>query len=132
MDQFLFNLTNNKIFIGSIMLLTNIGSRFLMMELPTNLEKIFTDYAILRYLILFAIFFTATRDVKISILLTLIYFILIKYLINEKSSICIIKDKNNEANKNNENNKKIIKKEDFEQAKRIIEHYIQENKDEKN
>jgi len=129
MDQFLFNLTNNKIFIGSIMLLTNIGSRFLMMELPANLEKIFTDYVILRYLILFAIFFTATRDVKISILLTLIYFILIKYLINEKSSVCIIKDKNNEVNKNN---KKIIKKEDFEQAKRIIEHYIQENKDEKN
>jgi len=129
MDQFLFNLTNNKMFIGSIMLLTNIGSRFLMMELPANLEKIFTDYVILRYLILFAIFFTATRDVKISILLTLIYFILIKYLINEKSSVCIIKDKNNEVNKNN---KKIIKKEDFEQAKRIIEHYIQENKDEKN
>lgn len=124
MESFFFNLTNNKIFLGSIMLLTNIGGRFLMMEFPTNFDKIFTENAILRYLILFAIFFTATRDIKISILLTLIYYILIKYLINEKSPLCIIKENVN-------NDKKKIKKEDFERAKMIIDNYIKENKENK-
>jgi len=118
MDAFIANITNNKLFLGSIMLLTNIGGRFLIMEFPTNLDKIFTQYAILRYLVLFSIFFMATRDIKISILLTLGYFIIIKFLINEKSSFCIIKEQKNEEKK--------VKKEEFEKAKLIIDRYIKE------
>ena len=118
MDAFIANITNNKLFLGSIMLLTNIGGRFLMMEFPTNLDKIFTQYAILRYLVLFSIFFMATRDIKMSILLTLGYFIIIKFLINEKSSFCIIKEQNKEEKK--------VKKEEFEKAKLIIDRYIKE------
>ena len=121
MDTVISNITNNKIFLGSIMLLTNIGGRFLIMEFPTNLEKLFTQYAILRYLVLFSIFFMATRDIKMSILLTLLYYILIKYLINEKSSFCIIKDQTNSEQK--------IKKEEFEKAKLIINKYIKDNKE---
>lgn len=123
MDTVITNITNNKLFLGSLMFLTNIGGRFLIMELPVNLEKLFTQYAILRYLVLFSIFFMATRDIKMSILLTLLYFILIKYLINEKSSFCLIKEQNNEPPK--------VKKDDFEKAKLIIDKYIKETNQEK-
>jgi hypothetical protein len=44
--------------------------------------------------------------------------------------MCIIKNKSDKMD-DNKNNKKKIKKEDFENAKMIIQNYIQENKDTK-
>jgi len=95
MDSVLINLSNSPIFNGSIMLLSNIGGKYLALDLPKNIDVLFENYAILRYLILFSVFFIATRDIKISVLLTLFYFIIIKFLINENSRFCIIEKKNN-------------------------------------
>jgi len=39
------------------MLLTNIGGKYLALDLPQNLDVLFEQYALLRYLILFSIFF---------------------------------------------------------------------------
>lgn len=90
MDNILINIANNSLFNGSIMLLSNIGGKYLALDLPKNLDEIFHKYALLRYLILFSIFFLATRDIKISVLLTLLYFIIIKFIINEKSNFCLL------------------------------------------
>ena len=43
--------------------------------------------------VFFSVFFIATRDIKISVLLTLFYFIIIKFLINEESMFCLINKK---------------------------------------
>ena len=91
MDNILSNLSISPYFNGSIMLLMNIGGKYLAMDLPQNLDKLFIEYSILRYLILFSIFYMATKEIKISVLLTLLYFIIIKYIINEKSNFCILK-----------------------------------------
>ena len=88
-DNILLNLSNNKLFGGCIMLLTNIGGKYLAMEMPTNIEKLFSNYFILRYLVLFSVFFMATKDVKVSILLSLLFFIIIKFFVNEKSNFCL-------------------------------------------
>ena len=90
MDNLLNNLASNSIFNGSIMLLSNIGGKYLALDFPKNLDQLFHKYAILRYLILFSIFFLATREIKISILLTLLYFIIIKFIINEESNFCLV------------------------------------------
>ena len=95
MDSALINLSNSPIFNGSIMLLSNIGGKYLALDLPKNIDVLFENYAILRYLILFSVVFIATRDINISVLLTLFYFIVIKFLINENSRFCIIEKKNN-------------------------------------
>ena len=94
MDSLLNNIASNSLFNGSIMLLTNIGGKYLALDLPKNLDQMFHKYSILRYLILFSIFFMATRDIKISVLLTLLYFIVIKFIINENSNFCLIDLKN--------------------------------------
>jgi hypothetical protein len=94
MDALLSNLAISPYFNGSIMLLTNIGGKYITMDMPKNLDKLFINYAFLRYIILFSIFFMATRDIKISLLLTLLYFIVIKFIINEKSNFCLLKDSN--------------------------------------
>ena len=92
-DNILLTISNNKLFGGCIMLLTNIGGKYLAMDMPNNLEKLFSKYFILRCLVLFSIFFMATHDIKISLLLSLLFFIIIKYFINEKSTFCMINDK---------------------------------------
>jgi len=118
-DNLLMQISNNKLFGGAIMLLTNIGGKYLALELPTNIEKLFSTYSILRYLVLFSIFFMATRDIKTSILLALLFFIFIKFFINEKSTFCLL-SKDNETN--------TITKNEYENAKNIVEKYNNENK----
>lgn len=115
-EDILLNLSNNKLFGGCIMLLTNIGGKYLAIELPTNIDKIFSNSAILRYMVLFSIFFMATRDIKNSILLTLLFFIIIKFFINEKSTFCLIKSE-----------EKKISQEEFEKAKNLVEKYYLDN-----
>ena len=101
------------------MLLTNLGSKYLALDMPTNVEKLFSNYSILRYLVIFAIFFMATRDVKISIVLSLLFFIIVYFFINEKSSFCFIKD-GSFKNK--------ITKEDYMRAQEVINKYNFDNK----
>jgi len=117
MDTFLFNMSNNKLFMGTLMLLTNIGGKYISLDLPNNIEKLFSKYSILRYTVLFSIFFMATRDIKISILLLLLFFIFTKFFINEKSTFCIVD--NPSENK--------ISNEEYLKAKNIIDKYQKEN-----
>ena len=120
-DTILLNLSNNKLFSGCIMLLTNIGGKYLLMDIPDNMEKLFSKYFILRVLVLFSIFFMATRDIKTSILLSLLFFIVMKYFINEKSSFCLISNENIDINK--------IKEEEYIKAKKIVDnYYLKSNK----
>jgi len=117
-DSILMNISNSKLFGGCIMLLTNIGGKYLVLEMPNNIDKLFSNYFLLRYLVLFSIFFMATRDIKISILLCLLFFIIIKYILNEKSSFCLVKD--------SEILKKKITTDEYNKAKEIINKYNSE------
>ena len=101
------------------MLLTNIGSKYLAIDLPTNVEKLFSNYSILRYLVIFSIFFMATRDIKVSIVLSLLFFIIVYFFINEKSSFCFIKE-GSIKNK--------ITKEEYMRAQELINKYNNDNK----
>lgn len=123
MDVFLIEMSNNKLFSGCIMLLTNIGGKYLAIDLPSNLEKIFSKSQLLRFLVIFSIFFMATRDIKIAFLLALLFYMTIKYFINENSTFCMLKDVNmvNKFKNINENNK--ISKEEYDRAKVIINNY---------
>ncbi len=113
-DNILFELSNNKIFGGCILLLTNIGGKYLAIDFPKNLDSIFSQFFFLRCLVLFSVFFMATRDIKISLFLSLLFFIVIYFFINENSSFCLIK--------NLDENKK-ISLEDYNKAKEIINKY---------
>jgi len=112
-DTILLNLSNNKLFGGCIMLLTNIGGKYLIIDLPDNMEKLFSKYFFLRVLVLFSIFFMATRDIKSSILLSLLFLIVVKYFINEKSSFCLVSSENNNK----------ITEDEYIKAKKIVDKY---------
>ena len=87
--------------------------------MPTNIDKIFTKYFILRVIVLYSIFFMTTRDIKISLLLLLLFLIFIKYIVNEDSNFCLI-------NINSNSNK--ITDLEYENAKNIIKSYEEHKK----
>ena len=89
MDLFFQNMNNNKIFSGCLMLLMNIGGRYIAIDIPKTTDNLF-KHKILRYSVVFSICFIATHDIKISILLTLLFILIFKFLLDNKSKSCIL------------------------------------------
>ena len=89
LDNGLEFLNTNKYFTGIMMILLNIGSRYVAMDLSETQQRILSSVWVRRALV-FTIVFIATRDIKVSLLLTLMFVILISGLFNGKSRYCIL------------------------------------------
>jgi len=83
------NLNNNKYFIGIMMVLLNLGSRYIFLELGKS-HDIFFNNKIVRRALIFTIFFVATRDIIASVLLSVFFIIFFLELTHEKSAYCIL------------------------------------------
>lgn len=110
-------LNNNKYFIGVLMILLNLGSKYISVELSQTQEKLLGSLTF-RRIILFTVFFTATRDIWISFLLTAAFVILVSGIFNEKSNYCMIPKKYRYYQDINLDN---IKSEDIDKAKQILQ-----------
>ena len=89
LDNHFNKLNNNKYFIGCMMILLNIGSKYLFEEFG-ELHNLLLTKKIIRRLMIFVIVFIAIRDVKASIIITLLFIIIVLELLNEKSKYCIV------------------------------------------
>jgi hypothetical protein len=85
-DALLNTLNTNPYFIGVMMLLLNLGGRFLGMEMSKNQEKFFQQVWVRRFFI-FTVLFIATRNVLIALFLSVIVLLVLAYLFNENSSL---------------------------------------------
>ena len=97
-----FNKINNsKYFIGLMMIMLNIGSKYLFEEFGELHDLILTK-KVIRRLMIFVIVFIAIRDVKASLIITFLFIIIVLELCNEKSKYCIIPNTLNKIDKNND------------------------------
>jgi len=87
-DQALLSVNSNPYFIGSMMLMMNFGGRFLAMEMSPNQEKFFQSPWVRRGLI-FIVIFMGTRNILVAFWMSLVIILLVGYLFNENSSLCI-------------------------------------------
>lgn len=83
------NLNQSKYFTGIMMLILNLGSKYITMELSESQEELLRNKVIRRFLV-FTVLFVATRDIYVSLILTGIFIILVSGLFNENSSYCIV------------------------------------------
>ena len=79
----------NLYFVGIMMLILNLGGRFIAMEITKEQEGFFQHPWVRRFLI-FVVLFVATRNLIISFWLTVIVVLILGYLFNENSSLWII------------------------------------------
>tara|TARA_Y100001970_G_C13793846_1_gene631597 strand:- start:53 stop:421 length:369 start_codon:yes stop_codon:yes gene_type:complete len=77
------SLNENKYFIGIMMILLNLGARFIIDELGDDIRTVISD-KIIRKIFIFCVIFIGTRDIFISLVLTIIFIIIInEFLVNE-------------------------------------------------
>ena len=76
-------LNENKYFIGLMMIMVNIGARFIIDELDDDLRKIVSQSFVRRFFI-FCSFFMATRDVFTAFILTVVFVIIINEFLGKE------------------------------------------------
>lgn len=84
-------INTNPYFIGLMMLLLNLGGRFLGMEISKEQEKVFQNPWVRRALV-FTVLFVATRNIFVAGIMTIFVLLLLSFLLNENSDLCLWKD----------------------------------------
>jgi hypothetical protein len=87
-EGFLQMFNSNPYFIGIMMLLLNFGGRFISLEI-TKQQELFLQHPWVRRVLIFTILFIGTRSIKVAFWATLIVVLLLGYLFNENSALCI-------------------------------------------
>jgi hypothetical protein len=114
----IYNLNNSKFFAGILMILMNLGSKYISLELSESQDEFFSN-VIIRRIMIFTVVFIATKDIIVSFIITSCFIILVSGLFNQNSKYCLIR--------NNSPQTKIISKEQVEKAKKIIIKYEKQN-----
>ena len=85
-------LNNSKFFAGIIMILLNVGSKFIAIQFSRSTEE-YLKMNITKQILVFAMAWMGTRDIYTSLVLTAVFTILSDHLFNEESPYCIVPKK---------------------------------------
>lgn len=82
---YLDQMSENKIFIGLIMVLVNIGARFIIEEIGEEHKEILHN-TYFRKLVVFCSVFMATRDIGVALIVTLIFAVIINEILGKEEN----------------------------------------------
>ena len=87
-DAFLQIFNTNPYFIGIMMLILNLGGRFISLEI-TKKQELFLQHPWVRRVLIFTVLFVATRSIQVAFWTTVAVVLFLGYLFNENSALCI-------------------------------------------
>ena len=82
-------LNNSKFFAGVVMILLNVGSKFIQIQFSKSTEE-YMKYSVSKQLLVFSMAWMGTRDIYTALGLPAVFTILSEYLFNEESGLCIV------------------------------------------
>jgi hypothetical protein len=85
LEAVIAGINTNPYFIGLMMLLLNLGGRFLGLEMSKEQEKVF-QHPWVRRALFFTVLFVATRNIMVAFVMTIFVVLFISILFNENSS----------------------------------------------
>jgi hypothetical protein len=85
----IMHLNNSKFFAGVIMILLNIGSKFISVNFSKSTEE-YLKYTLSKQILVFSMAWMATRDIYTALVLTAVFVILSEHLFNEDSYFCVV------------------------------------------
>ena len=91
-DNHIMFLNNSKFFAGIIMILLNVGSKFISIQFSKSTEE-YLKMNVTKQLLVFSMAWMGTRDIYTSLVLTAVFTILSDHLFNEESPYCCVPDK---------------------------------------
>lgn len=87
-DAVLQIFNSNPYFIGIMMLILNLGGRFINLEVTKN-QELFLQRPWVRRALIFVVLFVATRSLHVAFWTTVVVVLLLGYLFNENSAMCL-------------------------------------------
>ena len=91
LENFLQIFNTNPYFIGLMMLILNLGGRFISLEVTKKQEQ-FLQLPWVRRVLIFTVLFVATRNIWVAFWATVTVVLFLGYLFNENSALCIFGD----------------------------------------
>ena len=88
-DEAVKILNTNTLFVGLMMFVMQIASRFVTIKLSRSMEG-YMKFSFSKDILVFAIAFIGTRDLYWALVITLVFIICMDYLFNEESSVCCL------------------------------------------
>jgi hypothetical protein len=85
-------LNNSKFFAGIVMILLNVGSKFIVIQFSKSTEE-YLKMNVTKQLLVFAMAWMGTRDIYTSLVLTAVFTILSDHIFNEESPYCCVPEK---------------------------------------
>lgn len=114
-------LNNSKFFAGVVMILLNIGSKFISVQFSKSTEE-YLKMNVTKQILVFSMAWMGTRDIYTALVLTAVFTILSDHLFNEESPYCIVPEKYKVLNKLvDTNNDGIISEQEITSAIAILE-----------
>ena len=81
-------LNSSKLFAGLMIITLNIASKFTTIKLSKTMES-YLKYTFSRNALVFVIAWMGTREIYMSLIITIFFTICMDYLLNEESTFCI-------------------------------------------
>lgn len=116
----IMTLNNSKLFAGFVIILLNISSKFVTFKLSKSVES-YLKFTFSKQILVFAMAWMGTRDIYISLFATLIFTILIEYLLNEESSLCCLPESFTDYHTSLLTNEKETTADDIKKAIEVLE-----------
>ena len=88
-NEHIMLLNNSKFFAGVIMILLNVGSKFITIQFSKSTEE-YLKLSVTKQILVFAMAWMGTRDIYAALGLTAVFTVLSDYLFNEESSCCVV------------------------------------------
>ena len=82
-------LNNSKFFAGVVMILLNVGSKFITIQFSKSTEE-YLKMTVTKQLLVFAMAWMGTRDIYTALVLVAVFTILSEHLFNEESDFCVV------------------------------------------
>jgi hypothetical protein len=87
-----YRLNNSLFFAGIVMLMLNIGARYIELKLDPSTEN-FLKTALTKEVLVFSVAWMGTRDLVLALVLTAVFVVLADYGLNANSQYCIMPEK---------------------------------------
>jgi hypothetical protein len=112
-------LNNSKLFAGLMIIILNISSKFVTIKLSKTMES-YLKYTFSRDVLIFAIAWMGTREIYIAFVVTILFIIVMDYLLNESSAFCCLPSKFTDYHVSLLDGDKVTD-EDIKRAKEVLE-----------
>jgi hypothetical protein len=113
------SINSSKIFAGLMIIVLNIASKFVNIKVSKSMEA-YLKYTFSKQILVFAIAWMGTRDIYIALIITIVFIIVMDFLLNEESIFCCLPESFTNYHIDLLNNNE-VSKEEIQKAKEVMD-----------